>query len=139
MEEPPEQRVLLPGDRTTFDSLYGLEVLEQSPDLMRGRVAVTDKVKQPFGLVHGGVLASIGEALASIGTTLAVIDAGQVGVGMSNHTTFLRPILGGTVNAEGRPRHRGRTTWIWDVDITDDSGALCAVGRVTIAVREQRR
>jgi 1,4-dihydroxy-2-naphthoyl-CoA hydrolase len=126
---------VLPADRVTFDSLYGLELLEQTPERMRAQVAVADKVKQPFGLVHGGVLCSIGEALASIGTTLAVMDAGSAGVGMSNHTTFLRPILAGTIHAEARPRHRGRTTWLWDVEITDDAGKLCAVGRITIAVR----
>jgi 1,4-dihydroxy-2-naphthoyl-CoA hydrolase len=126
---------VLPQDRVTFDSLYGLELLEQTPEHMRARVAVTDKVKQPFGLVHGGVLCAIGEALASIGTTLAVMDSGSAGVGMSNHTTFLRPILDGTIHADARPRHRGRTTWLWDVEISDDAGKLCAVGRITIAVR----
>jgi 1,4-dihydroxy-2-naphthoyl-CoA hydrolase len=136
---PAEDRAALPTDRVTFDSLYGLRVLEQSPDLMRGEVAVTDKVKQPFGLVHGGVFASMGEALASIGTSLAVRDSGGVAVGMSNHTMFLRPVLAGTVRAEARPRHRGRTTWIWDVEVTDDDGDICALGRVTIAVRAARR
>ena len=129
---------MLPQDRVTFDSLYGLELLEQSPEQMSARVAVTEKVKQPFGLVHGGVLSSVGEALASIGTALGVSEGGSIAVGMSNHTTFLRPILEGSINAQAVPRHRGRTTWIWDVDITDDSGALCAVGRVTIAVRKPR-
>ena len=126
---------MLPQDRVTFDSLYGLEIVEESPNLMRAQVAVTEKVRQPFGLVHGGVFAAVGEALASIGTTLAVLDGGNVGVGMSNHTTFVRPILEGTIHAEARPRHRGRTTWLWDVDITDDAGRTCALGRVTIAVR----
>jgi len=126
---------VLPQDRVTFDSLYGLEIVEESPNLMRAQVAVTEKVRQPFGLVHGGVFAAVGEALASIGTTLAVLDGGNVGVGMSNHTTFVRPILEGTIHAEARPRHRGRTTWLWDVDITDDAGRTCALGRVTIAVR----
>jgi len=128
---------ILPSDRVTFDSLYGLEIVDESPDLMRARVEVTDRTKQPFGLVHGGVLAAIGEALASIGTGLGVVDSGMTAVGMSNHTTFLRPILEGTIHAEARPRHRGRSTWIWDVEIVDDGGALCSIGRVTIAVRPQ--
>jgi 1,4-dihydroxy-2-naphthoyl-CoA hydrolase len=54
---------------------------------------------------------------------------------MSNSTNFIRPITAGTIHAEAKPRHRGRTTWIWDVEITNDAGALCAMGRVTIAVR----
>jgi uncharacterized protein (TIGR00369 family) len=54
---------------------------------------------------------------------------------MSNQTSFLRPITAGTIHAEARCRHRGRTTWVWDVDFTDDEGRLCALSRVTIAVR----
>ena len=102
---------------------------------MRGRVVVQDQHRQPTGVVHGGVYASIAEALASYGTTLGVLSDGMVGLGMSNHSSFLRPIGGGTVHAEARPRHRGRTTWIWDVDLSDDEGRVCAVSRVTIAVR----
>ena len=59
-------------------------------------------------------------------------------MGLANATSFLRPILEGTVHAEARARHRGRTTWLWDVEITDDEGRLCAVTRMTIAVREPR-
>jgi 1,4-dihydroxy-2-naphthoyl-CoA hydrolase len=102
---------------------------------VRGRVVVQDHHRQPTGVVHGGVYASIAEALASYGTTLGVLSEGGVGLGMSNHSSFLRPIGGGTIHAEARPRHRGRTTWIWDVDLSDDEGRVCAVSRVTIAVR----
>ena len=118
-----------------FDDLYGLDVEEHSPDRMRAQVRVTDKLKQPYGLVHGGVLAAIGEALASIGTAIAVAEDGNNAVGMSNHTQFLRPITDGTIHAEAKPVHRGRSTWVWDVQLSNDAGALCAIGRVTIAVR----
>ena len=124
-----------PTDRVHFDALYGLQILEESTEHMRGWVEVTDSVKQPFGLVHGGVMASVAEALASIGTGLAAVQSGNAAVGMSNSTSFIRPILSGGVHADARPRHRGRSTWIWDVEITDGAGRLCAMSRVTIAVR----
>jgi 1,4-dihydroxy-2-naphthoyl-CoA hydrolase len=75
------------------------------------------------------------EGLASLGTTLGVAADGNVGLGMSNHSTFMRPIDEGTIHATARPLHRGRTTWVWDVELTDDDGRLCAVSRVTVAVR----
>jgi 1,4-dihydroxy-2-naphthoyl-CoA hydrolase len=118
-----------------FDRHYGLEVDEATEELVRGRVPVREEVTQPLGLVHGGVYASIAEALASLGTNFAVVPRGSVGLGMSNHSSFLRPIKDGTIHAIARPRHRGRATWIWDVELTDDRGRLCAVSRVTIAVR----
>lgn len=125
------------SEASPFDGYYGLELGEASADLVRGRVVVENHHKQPTGVVHGGVYASIAEALASYGTNLSVIADGDVGLGMSNHSTFLRPISEGTVHAVARPRHRGRTTWVWDVELTDDDGRLCAASRVTIAVRPQ--
>jgi len=118
-----------------FDALYGLELLEVTDELVRARVAVQDKVKQQFGLVHGGVLASIAETVASVGTAVVVIPEGMAAMGQSNNTSFLRPITGGTIHARASRRHRGRTTWIWDVEISDDDGRLCALTRMTIAVR----
>ena len=63
-------------------------------------------------------------------------DDGQSAQGLSNQTSFLRPILDGTIHAVARRRHRGRTTWVWEVEITDDQARLCALVRMTIAVRD---
>jgi uncharacterized protein (TIGR00369 family) len=121
-----------------FDELYGLEFLEVTPDVVRARVAVDERHKQPLGLVHGGVYAAIAETTASVGTWMAVKDEGKVSMGMNNNTTFLRPITEGTVHAVATPVHRGRTTWVWDVEITNDEGKRVALTRMTIAVREPR-
>jgi 1,4-dihydroxy-2-naphthoyl-CoA hydrolase len=126
---------LIPHERT-FDALYGLEVLEVSDEQVRAQVRVRDEVKQPFGLVHGGVYASIAESITSLATAGAVFAEGKIAQGLSNQTSFLRPILDGTVHATARRRHRGRTTWVWEVEITDDGGRLCALVRMTIAVRD---
>ncbi len=127
--------ILVPFERT-FDALYGLEILDHSEQEARARVVVRDEIKQPMGLVHGGVFASIAESLASMATAAAVWDQGKVAQGLSNQTSFLRPITEGTVHATARRRHRGRTTWVWEVEITDDQQRLCALVRMTIAVRE---
>jgi 1,4-dihydroxy-2-naphthoyl-CoA hydrolase len=119
----------------TFDTLYGLEVLEASDDEVRGQVTVRPELKQAAGLLHGGVLASMAEAMASAATFLAVQGDGKAAMGLSNATSFLRPITEGTVHALARRRHRGRTTWVWDVDFSDDAGRLCATTRMTIAVK----
>jgi 1,4-dihydroxy-2-naphthoyl-CoA hydrolase len=120
-----------------FDRHYGLELEEATDEVVRARVPVREYLLQPVGLVHGGVHASIAEALASVGTNVAVVPEGKIGLGQSNHSSFLRPMSEGTIHAHARRRHRGRMTWIWDVDLTDDQGRLCAVSRVTIAVRER--
>ena len=40
------------------------------------------------------------------------------------------------MNALAHARHRGRTSWVWQVEITDDEGHLCALGEMVVAVRE---
>jgi uncharacterized protein (TIGR00369 family) len=121
-----------------FDNLYGLVVTEMSDVQARGTVAARDEVKQAFGLVHGGVYASIAESLASLATAFEVMKEGKIATGLANQTSFLRPITEGTINAVAYRRHRGRTTWVWDVEITDDAGRICALTRMTIAVRDPR-
>ena len=121
----------LPG----FDGLYGLEITAMSDEEVVAHVPVRDELKQPAGLVHGGVLASMAESMTSFGTWRAVAPDGMSAQGLSNQTSFLRPILDGTIHAVARRRHRGRTTWVWEVDISDDAGRLCALVRMTIAVR----
>lgn len=119
----------------TLDDILGFELIEATPERCRARFAAEPRVQQPMGLVHGGAIAALAESLASVTTHRAVKGNGSFAVGQSNHTTFLRPITGRQVNAEGKPLHRGRTTWVWDVTFTDDDGRVCAVSRVTMAVR----
>ncbi len=125
----------LAGSVQGFDRHYGLQLLEVGEERVLAQVAVRDELKQPAGLVHGGVYASIAESLASLATALAVLPGGDTAMGLSNATSFLRPITEGTVHAEATRLHRGRTTWVWDVRFSDDAGRTCAVTRMTIAVR----
>ncbi len=119
-----------------FNGLIGLELTELTDEIASGTVVVRDELKQPQGLVHGGVYASIAESLASFGTGIAVYPEGKLAMGLSNQTSFLRPITQGTIHAKATRRHKGRTTWVWEVEIFDDDGKLCVLTRMTVAVRE---
>jgi len=121
-----------------FAEEIGVEWIEFDPENARGRIAVDKRHLQPNGVVHGGVYASLAESLASAATYRAVMDDGNVAFGMANSTSFLRPITAGHVNAVARARQRGRTTWVWDVELSDDDGNICALSRMTIAVRPRR-
>ncbi len=125
----------LNGGMRGYDHLYGLELLEVSEDEVRARVPVRDELKQLAGLVHGGVYASLAESVASLATALVVMQEGSVAMGLSNVTNFLRPITEGAVHAHATRLHRGRTTWVWDVRMSDDADRVCALTRMTIAVR----
>jgi uncharacterized protein (TIGR00369 family) len=119
-----------------FDALYGLELIDAAQDgTMRGRVPIRDDLRQPTGLLHGGVIAAVAESLASWGTWRGARGRVTAVMGMSNDTNFLRPFLEGHVNSVATPVHRGRTRWLWEVEARDDAGRLCAVTMVNIAIR----
>jgi 1,4-dihydroxy-2-naphthoyl-CoA hydrolase len=121
-----------------FAEMIGVEWIDLDPDNARARIAVQPHHLQPFGVVHGGVYASLAESICSASTYGAVSEEGMVALGQSNDTNFLRAISTGHVNAAARTRHRGRTTWLWDVEISDDEDRLCALVRMAIAVRPRR-
>ncbi len=121
---------------SAFDQFYGLRLVVCTADEVRGELDVEPHHLQPTGILHGGVYCSIAEALASHGTNQGVGHRGQVGLGLSNATSFLRPAKPGPLSAIATPQHRGRTTWVWDVMISDAAGRTCAISRVTIAVRD---
>jgi uncharacterized protein (TIGR00369 family) len=120
---------------THLAELLGIELVDAGPDPALATLPVTPAICQPFGIVHGGTFAALAETLCSLATYEAVKDEGMAAMGQSNQASFLRPISSGTIHAEARPRHRGRTTWVWDTEITDDEGRLASLVRMTIAVR----
>jgi 1,4-dihydroxy-2-naphthoyl-CoA hydrolase len=128
---------MLPVERTLIGTL-GLQVLEVTDDVIKGRMPVEDRIRQPYGIVHGGAMSTIAESLASMGTAQGVLAEGKIAMGQEINASFMRPITSGHVNALARVRRRGRTAWNWDIEITDDEGRLCALLRATIAVRDAR-
>jgi uncharacterized protein (TIGR00369 family) len=114
---------------TGFDALYGLELVTLGEEEATARVAVRAELRSPTGSVHGGVFAALAESLASLATP------GLVG-SLSTHTTVTSPLRDGIIHATARRRHRGRRTWVWEVEMTGDDGRPCALGRVTVAVDE---
>lgn len=136
MPGPRESYVVAEAD--ALDGTLGFEVLDVGEEHVRGQVKVSDRIKQVYGLVHGGAYAALAEMLASQATVHAVWGEGSTAFGTAQEVKFLRMVTEGTVHAEGRRIHRSRSMWVWDVDMTDDHGRRCASSRVTIAVRPRR-
>jgi 1,4-dihydroxy-2-naphthoyl-CoA hydrolase len=118
-----------------FDELIGTEWLDDDPDHARVRLTLRDELRQPFGLLHGGVMSSLIESVCSRATALVVLPDGNVAMGQSISVSFIRPITAGGAEVKARARHRGRTTWVWDAEVLDDEDRICALAQMTIAVR----
>ena len=125
---------LIPPERT-FEGFLGLDWLELTEQLAHVRFEVRENLKQPLGLLHGGIYSSVAETIASVATVVAVWKDGFTASGMSNSASFLRPVTGGTVDAICRRRSREHDRWIWSTDFLNERRGLCALVDVTIAVR----
>jgi 1,4-dihydroxy-2-naphthoyl-CoA hydrolase len=118
-----------------FDELIGTEWVSDDPDDARVRLSIRDDLRQPFGLMHGGVMSTLVESVCSRATAGAVYEDGMAAMGQSINVSFIRPVTEGSVEVRAKARHRGRTTWIWEAEVVNDAGKLCALAQMTIAVR----
>jgi len=120
---------------SNFDAYVGTEWLSLDPDDARCRVDVRDELRQPYGILHGGVYSTLVESLCSYVTAVSVYDEGMIALGQAIEVSFLRPVSDGHAEVRAVARHRGRTTWIWQAEVLDAEERLCGIGKMTMAVR----
>ena len=89
---------------------------------------------QQVGYLHGGISITLAESIASLGTVLNIDASKQMAFGLEINANHLRPKRDGQLTGVATPIHRGRTTQVWDVQITDENDKLICVSRCTIAV-----
>lgn len=115
-----------------FVRVAGLVVEEISDTHVTGHLELNSDHHTPWGVVHGGVYSTAVESAASIGASVAVRDKGQIAVGLTNTTHFLRPLTTGRVRVDAVALNQGRTQQLWRVDINDETGRLIAHGEVRL-------
>jgi 1,4-dihydroxy-2-naphthoyl-CoA hydrolase len=109
-----------------------LQLTEITATRVEGWIELGPDHHTPFGIVHGGVYATAVETAASVGASAAAAKLGQVSVGVTNVTNFIRPRTGGRVSVTAFPIQQGRVQQLWQVDITDAGGKLVATGQLRL-------
>lgn len=135
--DPTDHTALCNAGRGGFNETLGLVFLRVTADEVVAKVPVGPHLLQPYGLVHGGVFASIVETLCSVGAAMHAQPSGKTAVGLENSTSFLRATRGGTLVGRARPVHRGQRTQVWEVEIRDDRDELVAMGRVRMMLLDE--
>ena len=120
-------------DRESLLKTLGIELTEVAADRIVATMPVTPRHHQPYGYLHGGASVALAESVASVGGTLAAPD-GKIAMGLEINANHVRPLREGVLRAVGTPLHRGRTTQVWDVRLSDDAGRLVCVVRCTLAL-----
>jgi 1,4-dihydroxy-2-naphthoyl-CoA hydrolase len=116
-----------------FMRLLEIEFDERDAARVTGSVAADARHHQPWGLVHGGLYTAAIETFATTGAVEAVKDRGQLAVGVTNVTDFIRPHRGGRLQVTATAIQQGRTQQLWQVEMhRPEDGKLVARGQVRL-------
>lgn len=116
----------------------GIVIIEASTERVVGEMPVAGNT-QPDGWLHGGATTSLIETLGSVGAGITAGWPAVTVLGLQQSTSFLGTAREGTVRGVATPIHTGRTTHLWDIEVTSvETGKRLASGRLTLAVRERR-
>lgn len=111
----------------------GIEFLEVGDDFISARVPVDTRTRQPYGILHGGVSVVLAETLGSCGAAFAS-PVGYRAVGLDINANHIRSVTDGWVTGIARPIHIGRTTNVWQIEMSNGAGQLTCVSRITMAI-----
>ncbi len=111
----------------------GIEFLEVGDNFIRARAPVDKRTRQPLGILHGGVSVVLAETLGSCGAAFSS-PAGHRALGLDINANHLRAVTEGWVTGIAKPFHIGRTTHVWQIELTDEKGRLTCVSRITMAI-----
>jgi 1,4-dihydroxy-2-naphthoyl-CoA hydrolase len=132
-KKPVSIEILTAAHADTAVAHLGIEFLEVGDDFIRARVPVDARTRQPYGLLHGGVSVVLAETLGSCGAAYSC-PPGQRAVGLDINANHVRGATQGWVTGVARPVHIGRTTQVWQIDLSNEQGALTCASRITMAV-----
>ncbi|WP_243403393.1 hotdog fold thioesterase [Sphingobacterium haloxyli] len=114
-----------------------IQATEVHDDMLIARMPISDKVKQPFGILHGGASVVLAESVGSIASNLIIDPKHLVGVGMEVNANHLKSVSEGTLYAYCSPLHIGKKSHVWDIKIKNEKDVLICISRLTVAIIEK--
>lgn len=118
----------------TMAEVMDISFVEVGDDYLKASMPVTEKVKQPYGLLHGGASAALAETVGSVAASMCIDNQSQVCVGLEINCNHIRGKKSGVVTATAQPYHIGATTHVWEIKIDDERGKLVCISRLTMAI-----
>lgn len=127
------------GSKNTLLETLDIQITEIGDDFLKGTMPVDHRTVQPYGILHGGASVSLAESLGSIAAYLTVDPEVYVTVGQEINANHIRPVTSGRVTGIAKPVHIGRTSQVWNIEITNEAGKLVCISRLTMAVVEKSK
>ena len=129
---------MLNSGKKSMVTHLGIEFTEVGEDFIVAKMPVDDRTKQPMGLLHGGASVVLAETLGSVAASLVVDSKKYACVGLEINANHIRAAREGYVYGKTTPLHIGRSTHVWQIQITNEAGKLICTSRITMAVIEKK-
>lgn len=120
---------------TNLLETFEMQIEETSEGKVVISMPVTDKVKQPFGYLHGGATIALGETACSLGATNLIDTNSFIPLGLEMNANHIHSVKEGRVIAIATIIHKGSTTQVWNIEIKSEQGQLISVMRGTIGIK----
>ncbi|MFA8438787.1 PaaI family thioesterase [Pueribacillus sp. YX66] len=133
MDKAELKHMILKNENTLVSTL-GITYEELTPERVVCNMPVGPKTWQPYGLLHGGASVALAETAASVGTAININPETHFAVGLEINANHIKAKRDGIVTATATPLHKGRTTMVWDIKITDEDDKLISISRCTVAI-----
>lgn len=124
--------------KNTMTDFLGIEFTKIGEDYLEATMPVSDKTKQPLGLLHGGANVVLAETLGSIAATLTVNAEKQFCVGLEINANHLKSVREGLVTGIAKPIHIGKKTQVWEIKIYNSQAELTCISRITLAIIDKK-
>ena len=121
----------------TMASALGIVFTEIGDDYLKATMPVDSRTVQPDRLLHGGASVALAETIGSVGAHLTIDPEKYQCVGLEINANHIKAKKDGIVTGTGKPIHRGRTTQVWEINITDEQKKLVCISRITVAVLQK--
>ncbi len=119
------------ASKNTLMETLNIEVIDYGFDFLTARMPVNSKVFQPDGVLHGGATVALAESVGSFAAHIFVDTEAFFVRGIEISANHIRSIKEGYVYAKATFLHKGRTTQLLDIKVTDDHDNLISVCRLS--------
>ena len=115
----------------TLMETLDISYVDVGENFLVGKMPVSPKVYQPDGVLHGGAMVALAESVGSAASYI-FLNGQEVTIrGIEISANHVKSIREGFVFAKAIIIHKGRTTQLWDIKITDANDNLISVCKLT--------
>lgn len=109
--------------------------VEKGKDFISAKIVVDERTHQPYKILHGGAICLLAENLGSIAAYYCTEGIEDFAFGMNLNASYFRPTFKGHVTAIAKPKHLGKTTQVWNIEVKNDENKLVSQVMFTVAIK----